>query len=66
MDVDAQARLEQARKELLDLGLRNSLLNYRTKSNRIDVVDEQSDQIAKLLVADGKSMHFGPLPGESD
>ncbi len=31
MDVDAQARLEHARKELLDLGLRNSLLNYRAK-----------------------------------
>jgi len=64
MDPQILARLEQARKELLDLGLRNSLLNYRARSNRIDVVDEFSEQIYKILVTDDKQMCFAPLPGQ--
>ena len=64
MDPHVLAHLEQARKELLDLGLRNSLLNYRARSNRINVVDEISDQVYKLLVIDEKQMCFSPLPGQ--
>ncbi|MCH9027043.1 MAG: DUF3320 domain-containing protein [Proteobacteria bacterium] len=64
MNPHVLAHLEKARKELLDLGLRNSLLNYRARSNRIDVIDELSDQVYKMLVTDGKKMCFVPLPGE--
>ena len=64
MDPHVLALLEKARKELLDLGFRNSLLNYRARSNRIDVVDELSDQVFKLLMTDGKQMCFAPLPGQ--
>ena len=64
MDPQVLARLEQARKELLDLGLRNSLLNYRARANRINVVDEISAQVYKMLVTDGKQMCFAPLPGQ--
>jgi hypothetical protein len=65
MDRIVQARLEQARKELLDLGLRNSLLNYRARSNRIDVIDELSEQTFKILVSERKQMYFKALPGKA-
>jgi very-short-patch-repair endonuclease len=55
------ARLESARKELLDLGLRNSLINFRTRAKKIDVVDELSSEVFRLLVREGKKMRFLPL-----
>jgi very-short-patch-repair endonuclease/DNA polymerase III delta prime subunit len=53
------ARLEAARRELLDLGLRNSLLNYRSTGARsIEVVDELPVQIFRLLVREKKALTF--------
>jgi very-short-patch-repair endonuclease/DNA polymerase III delta prime subunit len=60
---DISARLETVRKELLDLGLRNSLVNFRTKAKKIDVVDELSTEVLRILVTNGKAMSFLPLPG---
>ncbi len=49
------------RKNLLDLSLRNALLNYRpTKRRGIQVVDESSREIFKLLVTENKAMYFAP------
>ena len=56
------ARLESARLELLDLGLRNSLLNFRTRAKKIDVIDELSTEVFRILVPDSKTMGFLPLP----
>jgi len=56
------AQLESARKELLDLGLRNPLLNYRARTRRIDVVDERAAGVYRTLVSDGRRMTFAPLP----
>ena len=48
-------RLEAARRDLLDLGLRNSLLNYRSSGARnIEVVDELPDQIFRRYRSGGK------------
>ncbi|WP_026770543.1 DUF3320 domain-containing protein [Asinibacterium sp. OR53] len=53
-------RLEAARKELLDLGMRNPLLNYRPTSARgLSIVDEKSEMIYQLLVSTQKTMGFG-------
>ncbi len=53
------ARLEAARKELLDLGLRNPLLNYRQPAARgLSIIDERSDKIWQLLVGSQKNMSF--------
>ncbi|HEY4355853.1 MAG TPA: DUF3320 domain-containing protein [Acidobacteriaceae bacterium] len=57
-------KLERARTELLDLSARNRLLNTprSAKSARsIEVVDEKSGEIYRLLVEEGKTFTF--LPG---
>ena len=62
MSVEAATRLELSRKELLDLGLRNPLINHRLRAKQVKIVDELSIQIYRLLVTDGKSMTFDALP----
>ena len=61
-------RLEVARRELLDLGLRNPLLNYRLLRTRgLQVVDEIPVQVFRLLVQEGRAMAFLPtVEGEDD
>lgn len=66
-----QEKIELARRELLDLTLRNPLLNYRTlKKKGLDITDEKSLEIYRLLVEEGKTMSFLsvesqiPLPGK--
>jgi very-short-patch-repair endonuclease/DNA polymerase III delta prime subunit len=52
-------KLEAARKELLDLGLRNPLLNYRaSKSRGITIIKEKSSFIFDILVNHNKAMSF--------
>ena len=56
-----QAKLEAARAELLDLGLRNPLVNYKLlKARGVEVVDESLPDIYRILVQDGKIMSFLP------
>src|SRR4051812_28195293 len=65
--ADITTQLTTARKELLDLGLRNALLNYRLlKARGVDVVDELPEQIFKIMVVDGKTMSFLPAPDKVD
>ena len=57
--------LQRARKELLDLSLRNNLINYRTlKSKGLEVVDEKPDQVFETLVTRERGMSFLPAPEE--
>jgi len=59
--------LESARKELLDLGLRNPLLNYRLLRTRgLEVVDEVAAEVYRLLTIGGKAMSFLPGPTFED
>src|SRR5262245_25449396 len=58
-------RLEVARKELLDLGLRNPLLNYRPlRSRGVEVVDERPEEVFRHLVGERKAMTFLPASEE--
>jgi len=60
MDEVAE-RLEQARRDLLDLGLRNTLLNYRElRSKGVYVVDERPEEVFSVLVDQGRGMTFIP------
>ncbi|WP_257871279.1 DUF4011 domain-containing protein [Hymenobacter sp. J193] len=62
-DATLAARLEASRQELLDLGLRNPLLNFRSSPARgVTVVREQSAQVFDRLVRQGKTMYFAPAP----
>jgi len=62
MDTDTKARLDISRKELLDLGLRNPLINHRHRAKQVKVVDEISSEIFRVLVGEGKKMSFEALP----
>ena len=65
-ETDIRARIESSRKELLDLSLRNALLNYRPLSARgVEVVGENVTQVFNTLVDDKRSMTFQPA-GEDD
>ncbi len=56
-----QTKLNGARKELLDLGLRNPLINYRLlKARGVEIVDESPPDVYRILVQDGRDMYFLP------
>lgn len=61
------SRLESSRKELLDLGLRNPLLNYKiSKTRGLHIVQEKSAQVFEILVKQGKAMNFLGRPGKDE
>ncbi len=60
-------KLDAARAELLDLGRRNPLINYKTTKVRgVEVVDELSLHIYQILVHDNKAMSFLPATDPED
>jgi very-short-patch-repair endonuclease len=68
LPVSPGEKLDEARKELLDLGLRNPLISYaRSKARGASVVDELPAEIFRILLVEGKPMYFDPAPdGEED
>lgn len=60
-NLSVEAKIERARTELLDLSARNRLLNvprFSRSAKTIDIVDEKSAEIFRLLVTEGKAMTF--------
>ena len=52
-------RLESDRKELLDLTLRNPLINFRTlKARGVRIVDESPAEVCLILMDVGRTMTF--------
>ncbi|WJV61122.1 DUF3320 domain-containing protein [Pectobacteriaceae bacterium C52] len=64
-NLSLQQKLERARTELLDLSARNKLLNIpRSKTAKLlEIIDERSAEIYRLLVKEGKVLTF--LPGRA-
>lgn len=61
--ITLAARLEASRQELLDLGLRNPLLNFRlSKTQGVAVVQEEAAPAYDVLVRQGKTMYFQAAP----
>lgn len=62
------AQLEQARKDLLDLTKRSRLLNMKRgrRTKTVEVVDELSHEVFRILVGDGEEMFFKPVPETAD
>ncbi len=55
--------LETSRLELLDMGLRgNTLLHFRPGAKSLEVIDELSCEVFRILVAEQKTMSFIPVP----
>ncbi|MGO7200761.1 DUF4011 domain-containing protein, partial [Rhizobium ruizarguesonis] len=60
-NLSVEAKIEKARTELLDLSARNRLLNvprFSKSAKTIDVVEEKSSEVFRILVSDGKTMTF--------
>jgi very-short-patch-repair endonuclease/DNA polymerase III delta prime subunit len=67
MNETILSKLEASRKELLDLGLRNSLLNYKTSAGKgVHIVQEKSSAIFDILVKQGKAMSFVGRPTKDE
>ena len=59
-------KLEESRRDVLDLSLRNSLLNFRpSRRLGIEVVDELSAEVFRILVHKRRVMYFLPAPEET-
>ena len=54
-------KLQSSRKELLDIGLRNNMLNFRKSAKTLTVVDEQSEEVFNILYRQEKAMTFVPM-----
>lgn len=54
--------LGKIRQKLLDLTRRNRLLNYKESVRSLRIIDELPDEVFRLLISDGKSMEFLPIP----
>ena len=59
--------IETSREELLDLGLRNPLLNHRpSRARGVEVVDELPTEVFRILVREGRPMSFEAAPEKSE
>ncbi|NHN34029.1 DUF3320 domain-containing protein [Paenibacillus agricola] len=65
-------QLNKARQELLDLGLRNPLLNYRaSKARGLELIDEKPSEVFRMMVVEKRKMTFvestdSPISSSSD
>ncbi|MBX5198310.1 DUF3320 domain-containing protein [Rhizobium sp. NZLR10] len=60
-NLSVEAKIERARTELLDLSARNRLLNvprFSKSAKTIDVVEEKSSEVFRILVSEAKTMTF--------
>ncbi len=59
MSIDITSQIEAARRSLLDLTMRNRLLNFRSNKRRtIRVVDGLPNDVYEMLVINERSMEF--------
>ncbi len=59
-NVNIEVKIGALRKNLLDLTMRNKLLNFKPRARSIRVVGEIPTEIYQLMVLDGKKMQFIP------
>lgn len=57
-DIDFQSNLEKLRDNLLDMSLRNRLLNFKPQKKSIEIVDEDVASLYDILVVNGRKMKF--------
>lgn len=67
--ADIARRIQNTRRELLDLSARNRLISTPrgvARGRKIEIVDERSEDVFRLLVRERKSMSFLPGAGETE
>ena len=63
MSPSISPEIEKSRRDILDISLRNPLLNFRPSKRRgLEVVDERSHEVFKILVQGERAMYFIPAP----
>jgi len=63
------SKLENARRDLLDLTTRNRLISTArssTRSGRLEIEDELAEEVFRILVQEKKAMSFLARPKESE
>src|SRR4030065_319940 len=60
--IETKKKLLSSRKDLLDIGLRNNMINFRRNAKSLMIVDELSEEVLKILFRQGKLMTFLPMP----
>lgn len=58
MNEIIKSSLENARSKLIDLSLRNPLINFQARSKKINIVNELSREVFRLLVDEKQTMEF--------
>lgn len=61
MNMEINKKLQSSRKELLDIGLRNNMLNFRKTAKTLMIVDELSEEVFNILYRQEKTMTFAPM-----
>jgi hypothetical protein len=60
-------KLDAARRDLLDLGLRNTLLNYQPlRSRGAELAGATPAEVFRLLVAEGRALALRPMPAKAE
>ena len=57
---------DTSRKNLLDMGLRNNLLNFKEVKRTIPIIDEDIGELYNILIVDENSMEFLPKPKKEE
>ena len=57
-DLNLQNNIERSRDNLLDMSLRNNLLNFRPRKKNIEIVDEDIASLYNILVINEQKMKF--------
>ncbi len=58
--LNIEGQIESLRRNLLDLTMRNQLLNFKARTKSIEVINEIPTEIYNLLVLEEKKMQFLP------
>ena len=67
VDSSIASEIDRSRIELLDLSLRNPLINYRTlRARGVEVVGADPDAVFRTLVSGSRKMSFAPLEEKDD
>ena len=60
-----EKEFKNLRKELLDLTLRNPLLNFKSRNKTLNIINQTPANVYKTLVLENKRMYFTPNKKES-
>lgn len=61
-ETEIKRKLLSSRKDLLDIGLRNSMISFKAGAKSLMIVDELSEDVLRAIYRQGKSMTLSPMP----